>query len=97
MFKSSVLKLWLIKLSVFLSVLIFTGSIFFLGYQFIKINRLESEASSLNYKLNQLEEKRQQYENEENFINSNFNEYIEDYIRRVEGMGLSEEFKFVID
>ena len=97
MLRSSVFKIWLIKTGVFLSIFVFITALIFLGYQFVKINNLESQAESLDSKLYQLEQKRSQYDNEEEFIGSNFNEYIEDYIRRVEGMGLSEEFKFVID
>jgi cell division protein FtsB len=94
--RQSTLKL-VIKLATALAVVVFAVLLVGLTYQYISLNNLEDTQNSLNSELDNLVEVRQGYEQEYNYIENNYNDYIEDYVREVLGWGRQGEIKFTSD
>jgi cell division protein FtsB len=94
--RQSTLKL-VIKLATALAVVVFAVLLVGLTYQYISLNNLEDTQNSLNNELDNLVEVRQGYEQEYNYIENNYNDYIEDYVREVLGWGRQGEIKFTSD
>jgi len=94
--RQSTLKL-VIKLATALAVVVFAVLLVGLTYQYIILNNLEDTQNSLNNELDNLVEVRQGYEQEYNYIENNYNDYIEDYVREVLGWGRQGEIKFTSD
>jgi cell division protein FtsB len=94
--RQSTLKL-VIKLATALAVVVFAVLLVGLTYQYFSLNNLEDTQNSLNNELDNLVEVRQGYEQEYNYIENNYNDYIEDYVREVLGWGRQGEIKFTSD
>jgi cell division protein FtsB len=84
----------LVKLATALAVVLFVTLLVLLTVQYVKINQLENTQAKLNTELTALMEARQNYESEYTYIENNYNEYVEDYVREVLGWGRENEIKF---
>lgn len=91
--RKSTLKL-LVKALTALAVVVFVALLVFLTFQYIKLNNLSNTQASLETELNNLIEARQNLEDEYHYIENNYNEYIEDYVREMLGWGREGEIKF---
>lgn len=89
----STIKL-LVKLATVVAVMLFVTLLVLLTFQYVKINNLENTQAQLNAELASLVEARENYENEYTYIENNYNEYVEDYVREVLGWGRENEIKF---
>jgi len=91
--RQSTLKL-LVKLATALAVIVFIVMLVGLTFQYARINNLERTQNELATELNNLVEVRENYETEYDYIESHYNEYIEDYAREVLGWGRDGEIAF---
>ena len=91
--RASTLK-FLVKLSTVFAVLVLFTLVILLTFQYVKINNLEQRENELNTELLSLQQSYENYENEYTYIQTHYNEYVEDYVREVLGWGRSSEIKF---
>ncbi|PKK95842.1 MAG: hypothetical protein CVV59_01565 [Tenericutes bacterium HGW-Tenericutes-4] len=91
--RASTLKL-LVKLVTVFAVMLIVFLFVLLTFQYVKINELEHAQNRLSSELIELTEIRQTYETELDYIENNYNSYVEDYVREVLGWGRQNEIKF---
>lgn len=91
--RTNTLKL-LVKFATVFAVLLFVFLVVLLSLQYVKINQLEAAESRLTEQLSNLEQERQVYESELEYIQNNYNSYVEDYVREVLGWTRQNEIKF---
>jgi len=91
--RASTLK-FLVKIATVFAVLVLFTLILLLTFQYVKINQLEKRETELNTELLRLQQSYETYENEYTYIQTHYNEYVEDYVREVLGWGRSSEIKF---
>ena len=91
--RTSTLK-FLVKIATVFAVLVLFTLVLLLTFQYVKINQLETRENELNLELLRLQQSYENYENEYTYIQTHYNDYVEDYVREVLGWGRSSEIKF---
>jgi len=91
--RASTLK-FLVKIATVFAVLVLFTLVLLLTFQYVKINQLETRENELNLELLRLQQSYENYENEYTYIQTHYNDYVEDYVREVLGWGRSSEIKF---
>jgi cell division protein FtsB len=91
--RASTLKL-LVKFATVFAVVLFAFLFVLLVFQYVKIHELETVQNRLSNELNQIVQERESYESELDYIQNNYNSYVEDYVREVLGWGRQNEIKF---